>query len=81
MDLIERLKNEPVLAWQVVAAAIALAGSFGFALTAEQTAAVFAVFQVAAALLGRQLVTPTRKIPDAPRPAVLDPRLKRGRRR
>lgn len=68
MTTLDRLKNEPVLLWQLAAAGISLAGSFGFSLTVEQTAAVFAVFQILAALMGRQLVTPTRKLDQDPRP-------------
>lgn len=52
------IRTEPVMAWQVTAAVLALAGSFGLQLTAEQTAAVFGLFQLLAGLAGRQLVRP-----------------------
>lgn len=52
------LKTEPSVIVSLVAAVIGVATSFGFDLSAEQTAAVMALVTVVAGLVTRSKVTP-----------------------
>ncbi|MFD7157968.1 hypothetical protein ACFV9C_25425 [Kribbella sp. NPDC059898] len=54
-------KREPALVLGVVQAIVALAVSFGFGLSAEQTGAILAVSAAVLALVTRSQVTPTSK--------------------
>lgn len=60
--IIERIKNEPALVTTTVAALLGLLSAFGLDLTDEQTAAITTIATLAAGILTRQQVTPTRKV-------------------
>ena len=55
-----RLLNEPVLLAGAIRAIIYAAGTFGFALTNEQTLALIGVVEAVSALVTRALVTPNQ---------------------
>jgi hypothetical protein len=70
---IDRLRNEPVLVTQIVAAVLSLLVVLGFSLPVGTAAALMSIAQVIAGLIGRSQVTPTRNLPDgdaAPDPAL-----------
>jgi hypothetical protein len=56
--MLERLRNEPVLVSSFIAAALALAVTFGFDLTGEQVVAITTVVSAGLALFVRSRVTP-----------------------
>lgn len=60
--LIERIKNEPALVTTTVAALLGLLAAFGLDLSAEQTSAITTIATLAAGILTRTQVTPTRKV-------------------
>lgn len=60
----EKIKNEPVIAVNLVNALFALAVSFGLDITMEQKAAIIGIVTLFANIFARQMVTPTRKLPN-----------------
>lgn len=62
-------KREPALIMGVVQAAIALAVSFGFGLSAEQTGAILAITAAILALITRSQVTPAANATEPEVPA------------
>lgn len=60
-DLWQKVRNEPVLITQFVAAAISLLAVFGLSLPVATAAAVMGFAQVVAALVARQKVAPLAK--------------------
>lgn len=53
-----KLHSEPAVIVSLIAAILALAVSFGWSLTADQTGAIMAVVVIAAGLVTRSQVTP-----------------------
>lgn len=62
VELWEKVRNEPILVTQAVAAALSLLAVFGLSLPAATAAAIMGFAQVVAAFVGRSKVTPTRKL-------------------
>jgi len=60
-SLLQTVRENPVVVTQVAAAALSLAVALGFALPVGATAAVMAVAQLVAALVGRSQVVPLAK--------------------
>lgn len=58
------MKNEPVLVGGIITIVVALAGSFGLELTAEELGVTFATLVTIISFIQRRLVTPTRKHTD-----------------
>lgn len=61
-NLIEKLRNEPVLVTGFVTAVLGLLVAFGLELSDEQIGAILAVVGAALAIVARQKVTPNRKL-------------------
>jgi hypothetical protein len=60
--MLERIKSEPALVMGLIQSAVVVAVSFGAKLTAEQSAAIFALVAVLLSIVTRQMVTPNSKV-------------------
>ena len=58
--MIQRIRNEPVILTNTIAALISLAIALGAPITTEQTAAITTIIVALAALIARTTVTPTK---------------------
>jgi hypothetical protein len=65
-----RIQSEPALVSGFIAAALALIGSFGVNLNADQIGTILAIVSAGLALLVRSQVTPTANLPATPVVAV-----------
>lgn len=61
-NLIEKLRNEPVLVTGFVTAVIGLLVAFGLELSDEQVGAILALVGSVLAIVARKRVTPNRKL-------------------
>jgi hypothetical protein len=63
-QIIERIKNEPVLICTLIGAVMYLLTTFGINVTADQQKAILAVTVAVLAIVARQAVVPARTLPE-----------------
>lgn len=61
MNILDRVRNEPVLVTGLLTAVLALLAAFGLSLSDEQVGAILAVTASVLAFVVRSKVTPVRK--------------------